>query len=373
MKRHQLEQIISGKSRGIAPAALRMTLSTLTPIYRAAISVRNFMFDRGWRKIETGGLPVISVGNLTVGGTGKTPFVAWLARTIIALHKRPAIISRGYGRGQSLHNDEYLELQIRLPHTEHLQDPNRVALARRLAEQNDADVLLLDDGFQHRRLHRDLDIVLIDCTCPFGYDRLLPRGLLREPLQALRRAHVIALTRVDQVSENQRNEIKRRVTSIFKQHGHGQAESADNRLVNLHLPIFAEVSFVPTHVTSQETHLELADIRNRKPIAFCGIGNPVGFQNLLTQLCGERSFGAANQLLVFPDHHAFNRSDVDSILQAAHQFGADIVLCTLKDYVKVSRIWPDRATSIPLGAVVVEAEFRSGETQVQQLISHLLA
>src|SRR5207244_12530469 len=128
------------------------------------------------------------------GGTGKTPCAEFVARFFRQLDLRVALLSRGYG-SQAGRNDEALVLEENLPDVPHLQGPDRAALAQVAVEELDSEILVLDDGFQHRRLHRDLDIVLIDATCPWGYGHLLPRGLLREPISSLKRAHVAMLTR----------------------------------------------------------------------------------------------------------------------------------------------------------------------------------
>ena len=132
-------------------------------------------------------VPVISVGNLTLGGTGKTPMVEWIVRQLQKREKKVGIISRGYGsRGGP--NDEALELAWKLPSVPHVQNPDRVAAARRAIDEFGCDALVLDDAFQHRRIARDLDIVLLDALEPLGYEHVFPRGTLREPIEGLARA-----------------------------------------------------------------------------------------------------------------------------------------------------------------------------------------
>src|SRR5207245_6261602 len=156
--------------------------------------------------------PVVSVGNLTVGGTGKTPCVEYVAGFYRGLDLRVAVLSRGYG-GDGGRNDEALVLEENLPEVPHLQGADRVALARTAVEELESEVLVLDDGFQHRRLQRDLDLVLVDATNPWGHGYLFPRGLLREPLRRLRRASVVLLTRCDQVDERTRMQIQETIAS----------------------------------------------------------------------------------------------------------------------------------------------------------------
>src|SRR4029077_10261881 len=140
---------------------------------------RNLAFDHGWKTSVKVGVPVVSVGNLTLGGTGKTQCVEYLAKLFRGNDLQVAILSRGYGMDRGP-NDEALVLEENCPDVPHLQGPDRATLAQTAIEELESDLLILDDGFQHRRLHRDLDIVLIDATCPWGLGYLFPRGLLRE-------------------------------------------------------------------------------------------------------------------------------------------------------------------------------------------------
>ncbi len=149
--------------------------------YGAVVAVRNAGFDRGWKQTHRAAVPVVSVGNLTLGGTGKTPMVEWLARWYRRRGLRVAILSRGYGQERGL-NDEGQVLEENLPDVPHLQDPDRVALAGIAVHELESELIVLDDGFQHRRLARDLDLVLLDALEPFGLGHLFPRGLLREPI-----------------------------------------------------------------------------------------------------------------------------------------------------------------------------------------------
>ena len=162
--------------------------------YTFEVKRRNRAFDSGRKASERVSVPVISVGNLTLGGTGKTPLVEWVALAAAARyprdHRQPRLRRRS-GR----QNDEALELELRLPDVPHLQNPDRVAAAQTAIEEFECQAIVLDDGFQHRRLVRDLDIVLIDALEPFGFGHVFPRGTLREPLEGLKRAHAVALSR----------------------------------------------------------------------------------------------------------------------------------------------------------------------------------
>lgn len=204
------KRLVDGSARGFGPALARAALTGLSVPYAAAVACRNAAYDHGLLAAHAGGVPVVSVGNLTLGGTGKTPLVAWLARTWLERGLRPAIVSRGYGAARGARSDEAAELAIVLPDVPHVADRDRVAAVRRAAAQA-AEIVVVDDGFQHRRLARDLDILAVDATDPWGCGRLFPRGLLREPLSGVTRAHAVVLTRADAVARDERLAIRRRL------------------------------------------------------------------------------------------------------------------------------------------------------------------
>src|SRR5690606_6118545 len=180
------EALISGQRRGFAARLARGALTLGELPYALAVLWRNRRYDRRPELVQHAPIPVVSIGNLTTGGTGKTPLVAWVARYLRGLDLRVVLLSRGYGAPDGALNDEALELEQRLPDVPHVQQPDRVAAVNLAAEEFASQIAVLDDGFQHRRLARDLDIVLLDALQPFGYGHLLPRGLLREPLKGLR-------------------------------------------------------------------------------------------------------------------------------------------------------------------------------------------
>ncbi len=186
--------LISGQTPGLAAAVQRLGLYLASLFYGLGVRLRNAGYSLGWLRAQRVAAPVVSVGNLTVGGTGKTPAVEYVARYYRRQDRRVAILSRGYGSAGG-HNDEALVLFANLNDVPHLQDADRVRSAHIALEELESEVLVLDDGFQHRRLVRDLDLVLIDATNPWGHGYLLPRGLLREPIRGLRRADLVLLER----------------------------------------------------------------------------------------------------------------------------------------------------------------------------------
>ena len=159
-------------------------------------------------------MPVVSVGNITLGGTGKTPLVRWIVQWFRDRGIPVAIVSRGYGAQSGDANDEALELRRLLPDVPHIQNPDRVAAARQAVAEFGCRAIVLDDGFQHRRIGRDFDIVLLDALAPFGFGHVFPRGTLREPIEGLRRADAVVLSRADLLDPSQREDIWRTVRAM---------------------------------------------------------------------------------------------------------------------------------------------------------------
>jgi hypothetical protein len=196
ISKYQFIELVSRQRRGLGASVIRGCLNLLELPYFSVTSLRNFLYDFGVFPTHRISLPIISVGNLTLGGTGKSPMVAWLGRFFLDLGFQPGLISRGYGKSVNHVNDEFLELAFRLPSVPHRLNRNRVAAAQDFLVPNGlnpVDLLILDDAFQHRRIARNLDIVLLDASEPFGYEHVFPRGTLRESIAALRRADVVLL------------------------------------------------------------------------------------------------------------------------------------------------------------------------------------
>ena len=344
-------EILSGQRRGVGAFLVRCGLSLLTPVYRVGIGYRNWRFNRG-KGVFRASVPVISVGNLTTGGTGKTPFVIWLASFIRGIKvdspygRRVAIISRGYGSMEGQLNDEALEMEQRLQTVPHLQGADRVQLASTAVAELETELILLDDGFQHRKIHRDLDIVLVDATRPFGFERLLPRGLLREPIPNLARADVVVLTRCDQVTSQRRMEIKKRILQWHP------------------AVLWAEAEMRPTtFIQDSGRQLALEELRGQSVIAICAVGNPSGFHSTLTRLGLEIS-----ESIVWSDHHHYSREDLETIQSVTAQHPATAVVCTHKDLVKLN---VDRIGSIPLYALQIDSVLQTGRQQLEQRIKQL--
>jgi len=326
-------RLADGSMRGPGAATLRIALALLAVPYGLATATRNVLYDRGLLRQHTAPIPVISVGNLTLGGTGKTPLVAWVARLLLAEGHRPAVVSRGYAARPGEVSDEAAELAILVPGLTHVADRDRVRGVTAAASQG-ADVAILDDGFQHRRLRRTLDIVAVDASDPFGCGHLFPRGLLRESPAGLARGHAVVLTRAGGLTGDQRTAIRDTVT-----------RARPGRPPKLWL----ETAHRPVATRTAGGRLEpLAAIAGRRTAAVCGIGNPAAFRDTLTA-CGLDLAG----FRAYADHHAYSPPDCDAIAAWAKALGAERIVTTLKDLVKLRR---DELGGIPLVALEVAIE-----------------
>ena len=323
-------RLVRGEARGPLASLARLGLGSIAGGYRLGVGGRNLLFDRGWKATHRVGVPVVSVGNITLGGTGKTPAVEWVARWFRSREKRVAILSRGYGDlANTGMNDEGRVLEENLPDVPHLQGRDRVALARLAEEELASEVLVLDDGFQHRRLGRDLDLVLLDALDPFGLGRIFPRGLLREPVQSLKRAGAVVLSRADLVDEATRVAIRTQAERVAGPLPWAEARHGPRDLIDA-----AGGSF------------PLAELTARKVAAFCGIGNPEGFRRTLANLGVD-----VVDFRVFPDHHAYTAADVASLGDWVRTNGADLALTTQKDSVKLRtpRLGPSPLRALRIG------------------------
>jgi len=342
--------------------AERLLLTLLAPVegaFRAVAALRGVLYDRGLLPAVRAGAPVISVGNLAVGGAGKTPVVMAIAARLLAAGRRPAVLSRGYGASSSAPRvvadgqrillpaseagDEPFLLARRLPGLRVLCGPDRAALARRAVESLGADVLLLDDGFQHRRLRRDLDVVVLDAGDPWGNGHCLPRGPNREPPEALSRAGLVWLTHADRAGAGALaalRELARRRT------GRDPVESR-------HAP----QGLLDASLTRA---FGLDSLGGRRVAILSGVARPGSVRQTV------ESLGAKVVLRRdYPDHHTFTLAEVDEALQAAAAAGAAWLLTTEKDAV---RLPPERVDDGRIRALRIGAEVLAGEDALAEAI-----
>ena len=324
--------LIKGERAGILAFPLKAGLRFLSWIYRAVVFLKNFFYDFNLMKSREFSPVVLSLDNITTGGTGKTPAVATLADYFQEQGERVVVISRGY-RGENLKpllisdgsqmlvgpdlaGDEAYMLARKLNDIPVVICRDKTEAARFACQQLSPDILLVDDGYQHRQLARDFDLVLIDATNPFGYNFLLPRGLLREPESALKRADGIVISRSELVSRAKIEEIVSRIQNFF---------DTDFIYLSQHLPSGLQ-SF-------RGERLDLISLEESRVVAFSGLANPAGFLATLEEMGCEvvRHFD-------FPDHHKYSREDLKQIVNFFLQSdNVDFLITTRKDMVKFNQ------------------------------------
>jgi len=314
---------------------LRALLWPLSFLYGGAVRVRVWMYQKGWLKQRRLKGTVISVGNLTVGGTGKTPMVIWLAEKFLAEGKRVAILSRGY-RGANGTSDEVELMKLRLrDRVAFGVGKDRFAEGQRLEAQQPIDIFLLDDGFQHLQLAHDLDVLLVDASRPLRHESLLPSGSLREPLSAIHRANIVVFTRV-----NDELSLKRAIQE-FPQ-----------------FPIFLASTRLIRYrrMTSDQQTLAEFELPPQPVFAFCGIGNPDAFFR-----DADRWRNVVAGRAVYRDHHLYSASDIRRLEDSAKKAGARAFLTTEKDAQNLGDL---RFSSLPI--YYCEIEMRIADTSAFQ-------
>ena len=326
--KNYLYAIITGRTTGVIPTLLIGLLTPLSYIYAIVVKTRGWLYDCGLFKQKRLPCTVISVGNIVAGGTGKTPVVIWIAKYLQSEGFQVGVLLRGYRReghdsvsivsdGKQIlmpvpeSGDEAGLIARKLPGVPIVVGSDRYAAGLEMIQLwgHTEGVLILDDGFQRRQLARELDILTIDSTQPFGTGKLLPAGTLREPIAALRRTDALLLTRTDLAAESINLERFVGGNQIF------QTCHQPTRLYQLS--------------TGEERALDL--LKGQCILAVCGIGNPEAFVGTLCQFKPK-----AVGLLAFPDHHYYSLADLNDIGTRAHEVGADIVVTTEKDSQKLA-------------------------------------
>jgi len=340
-------ELISGRRGGLLAVPGRGLLRGLSWGYGGLIRLRNRYYDR-WALPAWLAVPVISVGNLTVGGTGKTPMALWLCRRLLERGLKPAVLSRGYKASQEGLADELLLISRRCPEAVAVAHANRIAAGHLAVNQYGVQVAVLDDGFQHRRLGRDLDLVLVDATRPFGYGHLLPRGLLREPIRGLQRADAVVVTRCDQCPARGLADLDAAIRGVNPQVPVVHA---------VHRPTgFADLAGRPVHPPA------------RSGLGcFAGIARPEAFARTLADM----NITPAD-IRWWPDHHVYTPADVEVIRSWAREGRLKALVTTEKDAVKLAALeadWP-----VPVTALRVEIEMLGdGDRILAELIDTMLS
>jgi tetraacyldisaccharide 4'-kinase len=337
---------------------VKIIASILSFFYLAVINLRNWLYDQKIFKEVKLSCPVISAGNITVGGTGKTPCVIMLAQMLQANGFKPAIISRGYG-GRSVNSvnivsdgqnilldsatagDEPYLIARELKSVPVITGAERIATGKTAVEQFGANVLICDDAMQHRQIFRDINLVLLDNRSIGGKDHVLPRGRLREPIKELKRADAIILTRADETVQTDKKIgelIKAKDIPVFK---------------SIHRP----KDIIKADFSEQKPVSILA---GKKVYAFCGIAQPDSFHKTLSR--------AGTQILsfdIFPDHHRYNKSELEKIKTGFADCRADYLVTTEKDAVRLQN---DREFLKILSVLRVEMEIKPSAQSFEKFI-----
>ncbi|MFI4860547.1 MAG: tetraacyldisaccharide 4'-kinase [Phycisphaerales bacterium JB063] len=347
-QRQRILDAMSGQDATPRGAITRTALSLFTPAYRAGNALRSAGFTLGAKRSYPLGRPTLSVGNLTTGGTGKTPMVQHLTRQLAEAGHKPCILLRGYKGG-----DEAEEHRRALGDLARVEpNPDRVAAAASvIADQPETTCFVLDDGFQHRRARRDLDLVLIDATNPWGFGRLLPRGLMREPKSALRRADAVLITRADQVDDHVLTTLDREIAHLTGRPpiAHTEHAWAGYRIGKPHAP--GEAAPLNT----------LAD---QAVMGVVGIGNPDAFAKTLAAHAGQVVH--CEQL---PDHHRYTTSQLNNLIELAKAANATALVTTEKDWVKWSLLLEDSPPTFPIYRAALELRFPDGADTLMGLVN----
>ena len=325
-----------------------LLLSPVSALYKREITRRNAKYDRG-EGVVTLDRPVISIGNLSVGGTGKSPTVAMVVRTLREAGFWPAVAMRGYGSGKTEHgsSDEADEYRALFPDLPIVAQPNRTLGLIELfgtEEGERVDTIVLDDGFQHRRLARQVDVVLIDCTRSPIEDALLPAGRLRETMDSLARAHAVILTHAESVSDAEIEQILRAVLDVKRDLVIAVSEHAWGGL----------------DVTGEEGPMPVGWLSGKRVVGVCAIGNPGPFFEALKANAGE----VVGEIRL-RDHDPYRGATVQRIVSAAQN--ADAIVCTAKDWSKLRHVEPKR-WPVPVVRPGLTLRMRTGERELSDLI-----
>lgn len=340
MKQFLLD-VVRGRRRGLAAFVARGGLGAASVVYGALHGMHRLAYEMGLLRRAVLPAPVLSVGNITAGGTGKTPLVEWVVRRLARRRLRVAVLARGYGRRPDGGDD--VDLLGDAEHARRFAGSDRAASGRRAFEEFHPDAFVLDDGFQHYRLHRDLDLVTVDATNPFGYGRLIPRGLLRDRPSALRRAHLVVLTRVDQVPSEELEALRERVAKLSLDRPVAEA---------IHRPVG-----IRTLGDGRTAGLEW--MRGRRLYAFCGLGNPEAFRRTL-----ETAGAQVVKFRAFPDHHVYRPVEARQLEVEAQEFLAGALITTEKDATKLD----PSAFRLPVASLRVELEMVRGGDRVEAML-----
>jgi tetraacyldisaccharide 4'-kinase len=346
--RQKIERVMNqrDKNGSAFSSPLKIVLWVCSVLYRPAVALRMRLYENGILKRKKLPCKVISVGNITVGGTGKTPVALYIAELVRRMGFAVGVISRGYGgsaekKGGIVSDSERVRMKpdeagdepylmaLKLRGVPVIVGKDRARMGRLALDMFGLDVLVLDDGFQHVRLERDVDLLLLDAADPFGNGYLFPRGILREPLGQLGRADAFIVTRSGAGTTSPE------VLSDFQQVAAGR-------------PVF-RAARIPDQLVGQGGHVTypLDFLKDRKLLAFSGIARNEGFQEMLAGLGGD-----IVAFMSFPDHYRYSGEDLRSIAESGESLGAEFLVTTEKDYVRIQESEPKFSNLLILKMVI---------------------
>lgn len=337
--------VMSGTNSGLAASSLRCILRAAEPLYASIVRGRNRLFDLGWKKTRRLDRSVVSIGNMTTGGTGKTPVVCWLAEKLRSEGKAVAILSRGYRARYKALGDELTMLERALNRPEAPRvfvqgNPDRIVAGEALLHDHpEIDLFVLDDGFQHRRVRRDLDLLLVSALQPFGFGHVLPRGLLREPLRGIRRADAVLITHADRVGGAAVEQIE----AVIRKY---------NPTAPIYRAVHAESGLLTSEGPAGVRPMQQLSVQ--RFFAFSGIGSPSSFEGPLERF-GANFVGRRR----LADHHDYSATDLNQISSEARNLGAEVLVTTEKDWVKLEHL----TCQMPIYRVDVRVQFRGNDEE----------
>ena len=349
MNQNSYRELITTTGGGHIKRALRLCLRLIATAYGLVVRLRNLCYDKKWFKTHDVPVPVISIGNITTGGTGKTPLVIWICNLLAGKGKNCAILTRGYKTQPGILSDEPALLAKSCPSAKIIVNPDRTAGAQKAVKEHDVAVIVMDDGFQHRKLKRDLDIITIDATCPFGCEHILPAGLLREPVTTLKRAQIAVITHCDKIQQDELTYLEDRILSL-----------------NPQITIAKAIYKHPCAIGIKGLNLTTDQLKQKPVFAFCGIANPDNFFDSLKQM-GTNLLGSK----IYNDHHNYKAQDFGDIYEQAKYLGAEIILTTQKDWVKTALL-AQKKQDIIFAYLALELDFPHGYDKIESLIDNIL-